>query len=278
MADRERRRVLLLGDPVEHSLSPVFQNAGFEVAGISARYEACRVPPQDLAGRVQAIRDDDEILGANVTIPHKLAVVPLLDELAPEARAVGAVNTISRSDDRLLGSNTDVAGFRRALEEAGYDPTHGPALLVGAGGAARAVAYVLSAMKANLVVASRDVESARRLNSALLLRRARAIPLAAIDQELPKAALVVNATPVGLDGQSLPFPPERLGPRHLVFDLLYQAPGTPLVDAARSRGARAVTGLNMLLYQGMASFEIWTGRPAPEAAMRAALNGVVRAR
>jgi shikimate dehydrogenase len=288
MGDLERERVLLLGDPVGHSLSPRFQNAGFTAAGVRARYEARRVAPPDLEGAVREIREDRRILGANVTIPHKLAIVSLLDELAPEAAALRTVNTISRQGDRLIGSNTDVAGFQRALSEAldlsddpppalaeGRGGGPGSALILGAGGAARAVAYVLSSQRMQLFIASRDLDVGRRLVRELHLEQARATPIGSLALVVPAVKLIVNATPVGLDGKSLLFPAEWLTPRHFVFDLLYSPPLTPLVEAAREHGAKAVTGLDMLLYQGAASFEIWTGKPAPEIAMRRALEQAV---
>jgi len=282
LEDREHERVLLLGDPVGHSLSPKFQNAGFTAAGVSVRYQVRRVAPLELAGVVREIRDDPRIIGANVTIPHKLAVVSLLDELAPEAAAVGAVNTLSRRGSRLIGSNTDVAGFRRALSEVlppplGEDRGGGPrsALILGAGGAARAVAYVLGLLRAELFIVSRDLDAGRRLVRQLHLEHARATPMGSLALMVPAVELIVNATPVGIDGKSLLFPAEWLTPRHFVFDLLYNPPVTPLVEAALAHGARAVTGLDMLLYQGAASFEIWTGKPAPEPAMREALQQAV---
>ncbi len=275
MEGREPDRVLLLGDPVGHSLSPELQNAGFTAAGVPARYETRRVAPADLATVVRQIREDRRVIGANVTIPHKLAVVPLLDELALEAATLRAVNTISRRGTELIGSNTDVAGFQRALSEAGYDASHGSALVLGAGGAARAVAHVLGSQRARLFIASRDLDAGRRLARELGLEHARATPMGSLALVVPAVDLIVNATPVGLDGKSLLFPAEWLKPRHFVFDLLYRPPVTPLVEAARARGAKAVTGLDMLLYQGLASFELWTGRPAPETAMREALQEAV---
>lgn len=275
MPDRNQERVLLLGDPVGHSLSPQFQNAGFTAAGVAARYEARRVAPPDLATVVREIRDDPRIIGANVTIPHKLAVVSLLDALAPEAAALRAVNTIGRRGAELIGSNTDVAGFQRALSEARYDVSRGSALILGAGGAARAVGYVLGSQRAQMFIASRDLDAGRRLVQELRLERARAIPMGSLALMVPAVHLIVNATPVGLDGKSLLFPAEWLTPRHFVFDLLYTPSVTPLVEAAREQGAKAVTGLDMLLYQGAASFEIWTGKPAPENAMREALQQAV---
>ena len=265
-------RVLLLGDPVDHSLSPIFQTAGFEAAAIAARYETKRVLAPELPAALAAIRDDASVLGANVTSPHKVTVAPLLDELHPEAAIIRAVNTISRGTHGLMGWNTDAAGFRRALKAADCDATRRRALVLGAGGAARAVVHVLREAGAKIWVAARDLEAARRVCRDLEVDAGGPAPLGSLSLLLPKVDLVVNATPVGRDGKSTLFPSQWLTASHFVFDLLYRPPVTPLVRAARERGARAVNGLTMLLYQGAASFEIWTGRRAPEAAMRAALE------
>jgi len=269
------RTVVLLGDPVGHSLSAVFQNAGFRALQLPARYEARRVRPAELASVIAALRADEAVLGANVTIPHKLAVAPLLDGLGPEAQSLRAVNTISRRDATLVGWNTDRIGFVRALEDAGYDARGRSALVLGAGGAARAVVDVLRGPAARCWVVSRNLDQARALLRDLPVLGGGPAPLGSLGMLLRKVDLVVNTTPVGLDGHSLLFPEEWITPEQFVFDVLYHPPVTPLVSAARRRGARASNGLTMLLYQGLASFEIWTGQPAPEALMRAALEQAV---
>ncbi len=218
------------------------------------------------------MRSDPSVLGANVTIPHKLAVAPLLDGLAREAEAVGAVNTISRRESGLIGWNTDRPGFARALKEARYDPDDRTALVLGGGGAARAVVDVLRNRARTVWVAARNLEQARRLCRDLRVARGGPAPLGSLSILVRQADLIVNTTPVGLDGESLLFPAEWIRANQFVFDLLYNPPLTPLVRAAQNRGAQAINGLTMLLYQGLASFEIWTGQPAPEEAMRTALE------
>ncbi len=221
---------------------------------------------------VGEIRNDPQVLGANVTVPHKLTIAPLLDGLGPEAQALGAVNTVSRRGGVLIGWNTDRTGFDHALQEAGYDPRDRPALVLGAGGAARAVVDVLRSAADRVWVASRNLDQARKLCHDLKVEAGGPTPFGSLSLIVRRVDLIVNATPVGLDGASLLFPAEWIRPEQLVFDLLYNPPLTPLVRAARERGARAVNGLSMLLHQGTAAFEIWTGKPAPEAAMRAALE------
>lgn len=238
-------------------------------------YEARRVPANELAQVLQEMRRDPGILGANVTIPHKMTVAPLLDGLGPDAQQLGAVNTISHRGEVLVGWNTDRIGFAQALEEAGYDPRRRAALVLGAGGAARAVVDVLRTTASRVWVAARNLEQARRLCRDLNIEAGGPTPFGSLKLVLSQVDLIINATPVGMDGHSLVFPAEWLGPDHFVFDLLYNPALTPLVQAARERGGRAVNGLTMLLYQGLASFEIWTGQPAPGDAMRIALERAV---
>ena len=244
------RRVLLLGYPVRHSFSVAFQNAGFEAAGLPWRYEAVDLPAEQLHGFVEKMRGDNSVVGANVTIPHKETVMPLLDELDPGARGIGAVNTISSHGGKLKGWNTDLVGFNAALHELGFDPREKVALVVGAGGAARAVAAALAPIVDRLLVANRSLLRARELCRAIGVERCRAIAYTELDPAIQSASLVVNATPADL--------PEAISvsPPKLSFDL---------------RSSKSHAGRLMLLHQGIASFEIWAGRPAPVDAMRAAL-------
>jgi shikimate dehydrogenase len=260
---------------VGHSLSAAFQNAGFLAAGIDAVYEARRVTSAELPQVLAEMRQDPDLLGANVTIPHKMAVAPLLDGLGPDAQQLRAVNTISHRGEVLVGWNTDRTGFAQALVDADYDPSRRATLVLGAGGAARAVVDVLRATASRVWVAARNLEQARRLCRDLSVEAGGPTPLGSLKLVVSRVDLIVNATPVGLDGHSLIFPADWLSPDHFVVDLLYNPPLTPLVEATRARGGRAINGLTMLLYQGLASFEIWTGQAAPDAAMRTALERAV---
>jgi shikimate dehydrogenase len=260
---------------VGHSLSAAFQNAGFLAAGIDAVYEPRRVTSAELPQVLAEMRQDPDLLGANVTIPHKMAVAPLLDGLGPDAQQLRAVNTISHRGEVLVGWNTDRTGFAQALVDAGYDPSRRATLVLGAGGAARAVVDVLRATASRVWVAARNLEQARRLCRDLSVEAGGPTPFGSLKLVVSRVDLIVNATPVGLDGHSLIFPADWLSPDHFVVDLLYNPPLTPLVEATRARGGRAINGLTMLLYQGLASFEIWTGQAAPDAAMRTALERAV---
>ncbi len=241
--------VLLLGEPVSSSLSPGFQHAAFRALGIDCGYVAREVAPAQLAAVIDEIRANAQILGANVTIPHKEAVIPLLDDLDPLARKVGAVNTISRQGARLKGWNTDVVGFQRALAEKSLSPRR--VAIVGAGGAARAVAAALQPTVEQVWVIARNLEQARRLSTNLGIERGGPVDMTQMREVVARVDLVVNATPSDLP------PPGWLRPDQHLFDL---------------RSRRSVDGRAMLLHQGAASFEIWTGRPAPVDVMRAALD------
>lgn len=263
----------VIGDPVEHSLSPVMHNAAFAALGVNATYELWPTPLAGLPDRVASIRAGG-VLGANVTVPHKQAVMPLIDRLTDEARLVGAVNTIVIENGTLLGDNTDTAGFARAVRERrpGWHPRR--AVVLGAGGAARAVLVALSGMGARTVqLANRSPERARALANALP-----AIPIAVVAPDglvaaLDGADLLVNATSLGWHPGELPLDPallDRLAPDALVADLTYRE--TDLLRAAADSGREALDGLPMLVYQGAASFERWTGQEAPVATMRAAVE------
>jgi shikimate dehydrogenase len=251
-------RVLLLGDPVSRSLSPGMQNAAFEALGIDCRYVLREVNRAGLAGAMAELRGDERILGANVTIPHKESVIAFLDDLDPQAARIGAVNTISRRGASLKGWNTDVEGFQRALEEqfpssprgGGQGGGYSPVAIIGAGGAARAVAAALQPT-AEVWVVARNVEQARRLCHDLDLVHGGPVEMDHLQETVAKAQLVVNATPADLP------PASWLRTDQVFFDL---------------RSRRSAEGRAMLLHQGAAAFEIWTGRKAPTDVMRAALD------
>lgn len=272
----------IIGRPVAHSLSPLMHNRAFQHLGMNWVYVPFEVREQDLPAAVAGLRALS-VKGVNVTIPHKTAVIPLLDELTPAAAAAGAVNTIIREAGRLIGDNTDGSGFVRSLaEEAGFDPKGTRVVVLGAGGAARAVAAALAgAGCAHVAVANRTVDKAWAVAevAARCGAQAAALPLErrALEEALAGAQLLVQATPVGMAGdQSLPLDPDLLQPPLLVADLVYTPLWTPLLRAARARGCAVLPGWGMLLYQGAEAFERWTGVRAPVAVMREALLGALR--
>lgn len=261
------RKVLLLGDPVEHSLSPAMHNAGFRVAGLDLVYEARRVERDELREVMGALRTD-AYAGANVTIPHKEAALTLADSASAEAHRIGAANTLVRRDDRLHADNTDGYGFREALAERHLDIAGRRVLLLGAGGGARACALELLRAGARVGVASRTPSRVAQLVADF----GELGHVGAVDwpRRLAGYGLLVNATPLGLHGED-PLDGVPLGPPLTVFDLVPTAAETPLLRRARDAGCVAIDGLLMLLHQAAASFRIWTGRDAPVEAMRAAL-------
>jgi shikimate dehydrogenase len=248
----------LIGWPVEHSRSPAMHNAAFAAVGLNWRYILLPTPADQVEAVLARIRSG-ELQGANVTIPHKQAVMPFLDEIEPAAQAIGAVNTIVRRADRLMGFNTDTLGFRRALLETGVEVKGRPCAVLGAGGSARAVLYVLRELGAHITVYARDVDKARAVHGDCR-------PLGALTEIDPATRLIVNTTPVGLAPHvdASPWPDQAPFPANaLVFDLLNNPPQTRLMRQAERLGLRAVNGWNMLVYQGAAAFEKWTGRLPP---------------
>lgn len=274
------RRILLLGHPVTHSLSPAFQQAAFDAVGLPVRYEAMDVAPADLSRVVAELRADPLVLGANVTVPHKEKIAPLLDSLTDDAVQIGAVNTVTRAGSRLVGRNTDVAGFRGALDsllDGRRTPRH--ALILGAGGAAKAaISALVTAGVVQISIANRHLARAERLvgevrrSSPHLTVRAAPWHEGLLVEEAQIAGLVVHATTLGLSDAALPLPAAAFRAGQFVIDVVYAPGETALVRAARAAGAEAIDGREMLLLQGAAAFELWTGRPAPIEVMRAAFE------
>ncbi|MGI8809541.1 MAG: shikimate dehydrogenase [Acidimicrobiales bacterium] len=263
------RLAAVLGFPVRHSLSPAMHNAAFRELDLDWIYLAFEVAPDSVAAAFAGARALG-FGGLSVTIPHKGAALDAVDESTAAARAIGAVNTIvTPGDGSLLGDNTDGAGFLASLADEGFHPRGRVCAVVGGGGAARAVVYALAAAgAAEVVVVNRTRE---RAESAAALAGAAGRLGAAAD--LARVDLVVNATPLGLAGadpEALPLDPRLLGPGQLLVDLVPNPAVTPLMQAAKERGALVAGGLGMLVHQGALAFELWTGRPAPVAVMRAA--------
>lgn len=253
----------IIGHPVAHSLSPVFQVAAFASCGLDVRYEFWDTPAEALPKRLAALRAAS-VLGANVTIPHKEAVIPLLDELGGQSARVGAVNTIVNREGRLFGFNTDGPGFVAALRnEANFDSAGKDVLLLGAGGAARGIAFALAEAKAaRIAIWNRTPERAERL--------AGAVGAAATHVNSADAGAydcIVNCTSVGMEGTGTeavsPCDFERAKPGALAVDIVYKPEDTGFLKAARSSGLATLGGLPMLIYQGALAFELWTGVRAP---------------
>jgi shikimate dehydrogenase len=270
------RQVVLIGHPVAHSLSGAMQQAAFDASGIDATYELWDRAPLALAGAIDEVRGD-AYLGANITIPHKERVVPLVDRLTEEAQATGAVNTLTREGRRLVGHNTDVPGFEVALDRlVGRQKLPRQAVILGAGGGARAVVYgLIREGFQRIIVFNRHLHRAeglvRHFAKSAAHMELRAMPWhdSIIESELGRTKLLVNATSIGLVGDESPIADEILPADLLVLDLIYRR--TRLLRAAEAAGCTIADGETMLLHQGAAAFRLWTGQEAPLDVMTAAL-------
>lgn len=315
MARATPRRVGLIGHPVDHSRSPAMQQAAFDALRLDIRYELWDTTSGDVRKRIEAMRQPG-MLGANVTIPHKLAVMPHLDSLSSTARYIaGAVNTIVREETqqgvRLVGHNTDTTALLRILDEQRVWRPDLRALVLGAGGAAQAALGAILLRGGQPWVAARKRSAARQTLEALYARREEAIRMTsgsasgvfasgavttpdhlksyaialddidAIARALGETRLLINATPIGTrDPQAAPIPIDllrRLPRDAFILDLVYNPPETALVRAGHAAGLRATGGLSMLLYQGAEAFTLWTGIEAPLAVMRVALENALQA-
>jgi len=264
----------LFGDPVIQSLSPLMQNTAFRILQLDSIYLPFLVSRESLAGAVNSIRALN-LGGVNLTIPHKERVIPYLDQVDEQAGLIGAVNTIVNRDGALCGYNTDASGFLVSLKSAGFNPKGKRAVIMGAGGAARAVAAALAINGASPIhICSRSAERGKRL--AQELGRA-GVAVAAggyghhFFEILPKADLLVNATPVGSYPNQKEKPAagrEHLHPGLLVCDLVYNPPQTRLLAEAAAAGCSVLNGVGMLVHQGALAFQLWTGRKAPVDAMQ----------
>lgn len=271
------KRVILIGHPVAHSLSGAMQQAAFDALKVDARYELWDRPPIELPDAVAELRAD-AFLGANITIPHKERVVPLIDRTTEEATATGAVNTITREGRRLVGHNTDVAGFDIAMDRlVGRQKMPKTAIVLGAGGGARAIVYgLIRAAFQRVVVFNRHLHRAEGLvrhfarSAAHMDLKAMPWHESIIESEIAKAKLLVNATSVGLTSDATPIPAAALIPDLLVLDLIYKR--TRLLRDAEAAGCTVMDGELMLLHQGAASFALWTGQAAPLEVMADALS------
>jgi shikimate dehydrogenase len=266
----------VVGDPVAHSVSPPMQRAAFAAGGIHADYVAERVPEGALPAAWDGLRG--RLAGWNVTRPHKEAALRLVDRVAPEAAACGSVNTVVMDGGRTTGHSTDGAGFLEALTGVRTDPVR-RAVIIGTGGATRAVAAALAEGGTDVLLVGRNQAAGRSLAAELSTGAAR-VAFAGGADRLPDlvsgADLIVNATPIGdpsMPGAS-PIPDDvaldALEARPIVFDLVYWPRRTPLLERAAAAGCPVVEGIEMLIGQGARSFELWTGVPAPVHAMRAA--------
>jgi shikimate dehydrogenase len=284
-ANYKAELVGVLGYPVAENPTGVMQEAAFAAAGLNWRYLTIEVKPEALPDAFRGVRAFG-MRGINLTIPHKVAAlrVSLLDEISPDAAMIGAVNTVRREGDRLIGENTDGKGFLRGVrEEARLDPKGKRIVILGAGGAARAIAVELTlAGAADLTIINRSVERGQTMVRDLVSATgasARFEPWAKTYRVTPDVNILVNATSIGLFPNVDAMPDVSLAvarPDLLVCDVVPNPPETRLIQSARAQGLKVLTGLAMLVYQGAIGFEMWTGHTAPEAVMKDALAQAFR--
>ncbi len=266
----------VIGDPIGHSLSPAIQNAAFSALKLDFVYAAFQVKPSMVGNALAGMRALG-IVGLNVTMPHKQAVIAYLDKIDETAKFLNSVNTIHNKDGRLFGYSTDGIGALKALNENDANPHGKRVLMLGAGGAARAIAYALVQETDELVVLNRTVSEAKKLAESLKLKFEKKIVADSlspnvIEEKISDCDILLNTTSVGMKpnlGKSL-IEPSSLKSDLTVMDIVYNPVETKLALDAKAAGARVVSGVEMLIYQGAASFEIWTGKKAPAQAMRKA--------
>ena len=275
----------IIGDPVEHTLSPAMHNAAFEKMGLNYFYVPFRVKKEDLGKAIEGMKALN-IRGLNVTIPHKVAVIPFLDKLDPLAEKIGAVNTIVNDDGILTGYNTDATGFLQALLESGIEPKDKNVVILGAGGASRAISFILAERGAYLVILNRLLELdwaeelAGRLSN-IFGEEVKALVLVKenLVGSLEKADILINATSVGMSPNidESPVPSTLLKPALVIFDIVYNPIKTRLLREAGEAGAKTISGIDMLVWQGALAFEKWTGLKAPVKLMKDEVIKVLKA-
>ena len=273
----------IIGDPIEHTMSPVMHNAAFRQVGVDYLYVPFRVRQEELAKAIDGVRALN-IRGLNVTIPHKVAVIRFLDKLDHLAKKIGAVNTIVNDNGVLTGYNTDGAGFLQALLEKGIEPEGKSIVILGAGGASRAISFFLADRGGNLVILNRllELDWAKDLARRISQTFSKEVEALELNREnlarvLDRADIVVNATSMGMTPNidETPVTSDLLKPDLTVFDIVYNPIKTRLLREAEAAGARTISGLDMLVWQGALAFEKWTGLKAPVELMREEVTKVL---
>ncbi|MEA5486093.1 MULTISPECIES: shikimate dehydrogenase [Pseudanabaena] len=270
----------VMGFPVSHSLSPVMHNAAIAAMGLDYVYVPFPIPVEDLSAAIAGLKAIQSVQGFNLTIPHKVEVIPLLDEVLPIAKAVGAVNTVKRVGDRWIGTNTDVAGFLSPLKQLNCDWGNSPAVILGSGGAAKAVVAACLELGCPVIhVVGRDPRKMKKFHGAMTSQlhdyNLRVHPWTSIPHLLEIAGIIINATPIGM--ASDPNTPiseaemNLLPDQAIAYDLIYTPRPTKFLQIAAARGLKAIDGLEMLINQGAIGLEFWLDQPVPIEIMRQAL-------
>jgi shikimate dehydrogenase len=270
----------VMGFPVSHSLSPVMHNAAIAAMGLDYVYVPFPIPVEDLPAAIAGLKAIQSVQGFNLTIPHKVEVIPLLDEVLPIAKAVGAVNTVKRVGDRWVGTNTDVAGFLSPLKQLNCDWGNSPAVILGSGGAAKAVVAACLELGCPVIhVVGRDSKKMKKFHGAMTSQlhdyNLRVHPWTSIPHLLEVAGIVINATPIGMASDpNTPISEAEMDllPDHAItYDLIYTPRPTKFLQIAAARGLKVIDGLEMLINQGAIGLEFWLDQPVPIEIMRQAL-------
>ncbi len=270
----------VMGFPVSHSLSPMMHNAAITALGLDYVYVPFPISVADLSSVIAGLKAIKSIQGFNLTIPHKVEVIPLLDEVLPIAQSVGAVNTVRRIDDRWVGTNTDVAGFLEPLKQLDCDWKNMPAIILGCGGAARAVVAACLELSCPVIhVVGRDAKKLKKFHGTMTSQlrdyNLRVHPWSSIPHLLEVAGIVINATPIGMASEpNTPISEAEmtmLPDNAITYDLIYTPRPTKFLQIAAARGLKAIDGLEMLINQGAIALEWWLDQPAPIDIMRQAL-------
>jgi shikimate dehydrogenase len=274
----------VMGFPVSHSLSPVMHNAAIAAMGLDYSYVPLSVPVEDLTAAIAGLKAIQSVQGFNLTIPHKVEVMPLLDDILPIARSVGAVNTVKRVGDRFIGTNTDVAGFLAPLQQIDHDWKHTPALILGNGGAAKAMVAACLELGCPIIhVVGRDPKKMKKFHGTMTSQlhdyNLRVHPWTSLPHLLDVTGLLINATPIGMgqDGNT-PLTTEQMAmlpAEAIVYDLIYTPRPTKFLQIASARGLKAIDGLEMLIHQGAIALEFWLEQTVPIDIMRQALYRVL---
>jgi shikimate dehydrogenase len=266
----------VIGDPIEHSLSPRMHNAAFEYLGLDYLYLPFRVLEKDLKNAVRGAKAFN-LKGFNVTIPHKVSIIKFLDDVDLTARKIGAVNTVVNEEGKLLGYNTDGLGALEALRDEGVNPEGKKIVVIGAGGASRAITFQLASICSKLVILNRTriraVKLAGELTNVGSVVEGRSLTLKSLGSSLNDSDILINTTSVGMhpNVNESPVPKEFLHKELVVFDIVYNPLETSLLRYARNVGAKSINGVGMLVNQGAIGFKMWTGYEAPKDIMRKAV-------
>jgi shikimate dehydrogenase len=265
----------VIGDPIDHSLSPNIHNAAFKALGLDCTYIAYRIPKGELQAGIESLKQI-KISGFNVTIPHKIEMMKFLDDASPECKTIGATNTVSNENGNLVGYNTDMDGFLEPIKKKNLGVSGQSVLLLGAGGAARAiVAGFAKERAAKITIANRAIQKAQDLAkfASGLGMESEAILLGDASKNAVKCKFIVNATSVGLKGEPSPISGDSINSEHVIYDIIYMPMNTDLIAQAKKNSATVIYGYEMLLGQACLAFEIWHKLKAPYDAMKRVLLG-----